>query len=149
VLGWLLARSPLGWVALIIIVALRAVALAPSYGTSPENWQAATAYVTAAERPGDCLAFYPLDARMPFAYYAHEPVRPYVERYETPRLPSGCHRVWLVVSHQGLPNGTATARAHFSRYVALRTSLTRRYARHAVRAFGYASVIWVELFSGP
>jgi hypothetical protein len=130
------------------VLALRAVALVPSYGTSPEDWRAATAYVTSSERPGDCVAFYPLDAQMPFAYYAHDPIHPYVERYETPRLPAGCRRVWLVASHQGLPSGTASSRAHFARYVALRTALTRKYARHATREFGYASIIWVELFYG-
>ncbi len=148
-LGWLLTRTRAGWIALALVLALRAVALAPSYGTSPENWRAATAYVTASKRAGDCVAFYPLDARMPFAYYANQPVQPYIERYETPRLPLGCPRVWLIVSHQGLPSGTAAARAHFTRYVILRNALTRRYARHTVRAFGYASVIWVELFYGP
>jgi mannosyltransferase len=146
--GWLVARSRIGWVALAVVLALRAVALAPSYGTSPENWRAATAYVTASERPGDCVAFYPLDAHMPFAYYAHEPIRPYVERYEAPRLPSSCRRVWLVASHQGLRSGTASSRAHFARYVAVRNALTRKYATHRTRAFGYASVIWVELFYG-
>ena len=147
-LGWLVARHPSGWIVLAVVLALRAVALVPSYGTSPENWRAATAYVIASERPSDCVAFYPLDAQMPFAYYAHEPIQPYVERYETPRLPAGCRRVWLVASHQGLPTGTATSRAHFARYVALRMALTRRYARHATRAFGYASIIWVEVFYG-
>jgi hypothetical protein len=145
-LGWLLAQSRLGWVVLAAVLALRVAALAPSYGTSPEDWRAATAYVTASLRPGDCLAFYPLDARMPFAYYAGQPVKPYVERYETPRLPSGCRRVWLVASHQGLPGGTAASRAHFAQYVAVRRSLTRTYPRHVTRSFGYASVIWVERF---
>jgi mannosyltransferase len=147
-LGWLVARTWIGWVAVAVVLALRVVALAPSYGTSPENWRAATAYVTGSERPGDCVAFYPLDAQMPFAYYAHEPIRPYVERYETPRVPGSCRRLWLVASHQGLPSGTATSRAHFFRYAALRRRLTREYARHSTRAFGYASVIWVELFYG-
>jgi mannosyltransferase len=146
--GWLVARTPIGWVAVAVVLALRVVALAPSYGTSPEDWRAATAFVTASERPGDCVAFYPLDARMPFAYYSGDPVKPYVERYETPRLPAGCRRVWLVASHQGLPSGTATSRAHYSRYVAVRRALTRAYAGHRTRAFGYASVIWVELFYG-
>ena len=146
--GWLVARTRLGWVAVAVVLALRVVALAPSYGTSPENWRAATAFLTASERPGDCVAFYPLDARMPFAYYAGQPVRPYIERYETPRLPDGCRRVWLVASHQGLPSGTATARAHFARYAALQRALRRRYGRGKTRAFGYASVIWVERF-GP
>ncbi|MGN6872226.1 MAG: glycosyltransferase family 39 protein [Solirubrobacteraceae bacterium] len=146
--GWLVARTRFGWVAVAVVLALRVVALAPSYGTSPEDWRAATAFVTGAERPGDCVAFYPLDARMPFAYYAGQPVAPYVERYETPRLPPGCRRVWLVASHQGLPSGNAASRAHFARYVTLRTALTRAYARHATHSFGYASVIWVELFYG-
>ena len=147
-LAWLLARSRTGWVAVAILIALRAAALVPSYGVSPENWRAATAYVLHGERPGDCLAFYPLDARMPFAYYADQPVVPYVERYEAPRLPSGCRRVWLAVSHQGQPNGPAGSRAHYARYVALRDTLAREYGQPSTRAFGYASVIWVQRF-GP
>ncbi len=99
-----------------------------------------------AARPGDCIAFYPLDASMPFDYYAHRPVQPHVEQYETPAVPAGCPRVWLVASHQGLPTGTAASRAHYARYVAVRTSLARRYPFHTTRSFGYASVIWVELF---
>jgi mannosyltransferase len=146
-LGWLLARARIGWVVLGVVLVLRVVALAPSYGTSPENWRAATAYVTASERPGDCVAFYPLDARMPFAYYSGQPVKPYVERYDTPSLSSRCRRVWLVASHQGLPSGTASSRAHFARYVAVRSALKRDYGAGTTRAFGYASVIWVELFS--
>jgi hypothetical protein len=146
--GWVVVRARLGWVALAVVLALRVVVLVPSYGTSPENWRAATNFVTASQRPGDCVAFYPLDARMPFAYYAGQAIRPYIERYETPGLPAGCRRVWLVASHQGLPSGTAASKRHFTRYVALRRSLARVYPRHATRAFGYASVIWVELF-GP
>ena len=65
-LAWVLLRSSLppvaAWLAVGVLIALRAVALAPSYGTSPENWRAATAYVLHASRPGDCVAFYPLDA---------------------------------------------------------------------------------------
>jgi mannosyltransferase len=147
-LGWLVARTWIGWVAVAVVLILRVVALVPSYGTSPENWRAATAFVTASERPGDCVAFYPLDARMPFAYYAGQAVRPYIERYETPRVPRTCRRVWLVASHQGLPSGTATARAHFARYAVLQRALRHRYGRGKTRAFGYASVIWVERF-GP
>jgi mannosyltransferase len=146
-LGWVLARARIGWLVLAVVLALRVVALAPSYGTSPENWRAATAYVTASGRPGDCLAFYPLDARMPFAYYSGQPVKPYIERYDTPSLPADCRRVWLVASHQGLPSGTASSRAHFARYVALRGQLAQAYPRRTTRAFGYASIIWVELFS--
>jgi hypothetical protein len=147
-LGWLLGRSRVGWVVVAILIGLRAVALVPSYGVSPENWRAATAYVLRGERPGDCVAFYPLDGKMPFAYYAGQPVKPYVERYETPQVPSGCSRVWLVASHQGQPNGPAVSREHFARYVALRDELTRRFGPSTARSFGYASVIWVERF-GP
>jgi hypothetical protein len=119
----------------------------PSYGTSPENWRAATAYVLNAARPGDCTVFYPLDAQMPFNYYAGRPMKPHVEQYQTPQLPAlGCARVWLVASHQGLPNGTAPSRAHYARYVALRSALAREYPGQTTRKFGYASVIWVELF---
>ncbi|HUJ35943.1 MAG TPA: glycosyltransferase family 39 protein [Solirubrobacteraceae bacterium] len=150
-LGWVIMTSRLppapAWLAVAVLIALRAVALAPSYGTSPENWRAATAYVLAASRPGDCIAFYPLDASMPFDYYAHRPVRPHVEQYERPAVPTGCPRVWLVASHQGLPTGTAASRAHYKRYLALRAALARRYPHHSTRAFGYASVIWVELLA--
>jgi mannosyltransferase len=144
--GWIIISSRLAWVALAVLIGLRAVALAPSYGTSPENWRAATAYVLHAQRPGDCVAFYPLDGRMPFAYYAHQPIKPYIERYDTPQVPAGCARVWLVASHQGQPTGTSGSRAHYARYVALRSSLARRYGPATTRSFGYASVIWVQRF---
>jgi mannosyltransferase len=147
-LGGAIAQSRFAWPVLVALIALRAVVLVPSYGTSPENWRAATAYVVRGERPGDCVVFYPQDARMPFAYYSHQPVKPYVERYEMPRVRSGCARVWLVASHQGLPSGTTVTRAHFARFAALRASLARRYARRSTTSFGYASVIWVELFYG-
>jgi mannosyltransferase len=146
-LGWLLGRSRLGWAAVVILIGLRVAALVPSYGVSPEDWRAATAYVLAAERPGDCVAFYPLDGKMPFAYYAGQPVRPYVERYEPPRPSSRCARVWLVASHQGQPDGPAASRAHYAQYAALQDGLARRYARSTTRSFGYASVIWVQLFT--
>ncbi|MBV9466203.1 MAG: hypothetical protein JO169_08810, partial [Solirubrobacterales bacterium] len=128
--------------------AARVVVLAPSYGTSPEDWRAATAYVLGSERPGDCRVFYPQDARMPFAYYAGESLQPYIERYETPRIPAGCARVWLVVSHQGQPSGPPAVRTHYARYVALQAALGREYAHQRTRVFGYASKIWVELFYG-
>ncbi|HUA06960.1 MAG TPA: glycosyltransferase family 39 protein [Solirubrobacteraceae bacterium] len=150
-LGWVImssrAASTVAWLAVAALIALRLIVLVPAYGTSPENWRAATAYVLASSRPGDCVAFYPLDASMPFDYYAGRPVQPHVEQYVKPTVPSGCPRVWLVASHQGLPSGTAASRAHYSRYVSVREALAREYPRRRVRAFGYASVIWVELFS--
>ena len=74
------------------------------------------------------------------------PVKPYVERYETPRVPEGCARVWLVASHQGQPYGPGTSRAHYETYVALRRELARRYGKPTARSFGYASRIWVQLY---
>ena len=148
-LGWLLARSRAGWAIVAVLLALRVVALVPSYGVSPEDWRAATAYVLHGERAGDCVAFYPLDGEMPFAYYAGLPVKPYVERYETPRPPSECGRVWLVASHQGQPDGPSLSRQHYTTYVALRRALARSYGRSTTRSFGYASRIWVQLFSRP
>jgi len=148
--GWVIMSMPgrLAWPALALLLAARAVALVPSYGVSPENWRSAAAYVAGAQRPGDCLAFYPLDARMPFAYYTGQPVTPYVERYDTPALPAGCSRVWLVASHEGQPDGPPVSREHYGRFVALRSELTREYGPPRTRSFGYASVIWVEVF-GP
>ena len=55
--------------AFVVLVGLRAVALGASYGVSPEPWQQTTAYVLARAQPGDCIAFYPEDARMAFQYY--------------------------------------------------------------------------------
>jgi hypothetical protein len=52
-----------------------------------------------------------------------------------------------VASHQGLPTGTAASRAHHAGYVAVRDELARRYPNHSTRSFGYASVIWVDLFT--
>ncbi len=151
-LGWVIMSSRripplLAWLAVAALIALRLVVLVPSYGTSPENWRAATAYVLNAARPGDCTVFYPRDAQMPFNYYAGRPVKPFIERYDSPRVPSGCLRVWLIASHQGLPTGTAASRVHYARYVALRSALAREYPRNSTKSFGYASVIWVELLS--
>lgn len=147
-LGWVIAQSRFAWPVLAVLIALRAVALVPSYGTSPEDWRAATAYVLASQRPGDCRAFYPQDARMPFAYYSGQPVQPYIERYQTPQIPAGCARVWLLVSHEGQSTGPPAVRAHYSRYLALRAALHREYAHQRTRRFGYASKVWVELFYG-
>jgi mannosyltransferase len=115
-MAWVLlrgnTRAYLGLAALGGLLLLRALQLAPSYGVSPENWKAAERYVSEHTRPGDCIAFYPLDGRMPFDYYVRagesaagapvmstgvrvprpvEPARlpwsstpPFVEDYQTP-----------------------------------------------------------------
>ncbi|MHB8660155.1 MAG: glycosyltransferase family 39 protein [Solirubrobacteraceae bacterium] len=82
-LGWAVMhpRLPgvLAWTGLTGLIALRALQLAPSYGVSPENWQAAVRYVggragdgaggRAGDRIASCVAFYPADDRMAFDYY--------------------------------------------------------------------------------
>ena len=175
-LGWglTLPQLPrvLGWTLVAGFIALRAAALVPSYGISPEDWRGATAYVLAHARPGDCLAFYPSDGRMAFQYYigtqaatvARAPrsvlpvaawgeVKPFVEDYATlptstvATLPATCPRLWLVSSHEGQPGGPAESQVNYDRYLALRAELARAYARRAGARFGYAALIRVELFS--
>jgi hypothetical protein len=162
------APAALSWVALAVLLVLRAIQLAPSYGVSPENWRAASDYVRARTEPADCIAFYPADGRMAFAYYlgtgAAGPVsilpavpwsqvKPYVEDYATipspelSELPSRCPRLWLVSSHEGQASGPATSRANLARFDALRTALEREYRTVARASFGYASPVNVELLA--
>lgn len=160
-------------IAVVAVVALRALQVAPSYSASPEPWSTVTSRVLAAARPGDCIAFYPEDGRNAFEYYVGSAtsadrtaprsilpalpwgtVRPYVERYATlspAQLASraaGCRRVWYVSSHEGQPNGPAQARANRRRYFQLQAELVRRYGFAPVAAYGYASTIHVQLFAG-
>lgn len=158
---------PASWALLVALIALRAVPLADSYGVSPENSKAATAYVLARAQPGDCIAFYPSDARMGFAYYlgagagrAPRPVlpaapwgalRPYVEDYATlspvqlSALPRQCPRLWLVSTHEGDPIGPTGSRANYARFIALRSALDREYPARQDASFGYAAAIRVRL----
>jgi mannosyltransferase len=158
---------------LLVLAVLRVLALAPTYGVSPEDWQQATGYVLAHSQPGDCTAFYPLDARVTFEYYvgregavARAPrsvlpavrwgvVKPYVEDYATlsaarvSAVAADCRRLWLVSSHAGQANGpSARSRGNWSRFVALRASLERAYRSHTHVRFSYAAVINVDLFTG-
>jgi 4-amino-4-deoxy-L-arabinose transferase-like glycosyltransferase len=154
----------------ITLLTLRAVQLSPSYGVSTEPWRAATQEIVRLTTPGDCVAFYPLDSRMPFRYYlpAGEPlprpvlpavpwsqVRPYVEDYATlsqgqiARLPSQCRRVWLVASHQGHHDGTSIGTTHYNRYVSLKDAIGRQYHQSVTATYGAASIITINLFSGP
>jgi hypothetical protein len=154
----------------IALLTLRAIQLGPAYGVSTEPWRTVTNQVLGLSRPGDCIAFYPLDSRMAFRYYlpagrvAPTPIlpttpwgeiRPYVEAYATlspsqlRRLPGQCNRIWLVSSHQGRNDGTTIGSAHFNRFVALKTGIEREYRQSATATYGAASIISVELFSGP
>ena len=164
--------SLISWSALATLVALRALQLAPSYGVSPEDWRGATALVIARAQPGDCIAFYPSDGRMAFAYYldagpravtiAPRPVlpalpwdedKPFVEDYaglsssQLVRLPSVCARLWVVSSHEGQRDGPPRSRANLASYLRLQAALARAYAGRVQRSFGYASPVRVELFA--
>ena len=112
-----------------MVLAARAIPVVRAANVSPEPWQAVTADVLAQARPGDCVTFYPADARMAFQYYVgtgaatrRAPrsvlpvipwgvVRPFVEDYAIPspaalaRRTAGCERMWLVSSHEGQANG--------------------------------------------
>jgi mannosyltransferase len=150
------------------LLSLRALQVAPSYGKSSEPWRAATQYVVGHSRPSDCVAFYPLDVRMPFRYYLGasasrlvpvlpslpwSEVRPYVEQYQVPSASSlaalarGCPRVWLVSSHAGEADGPSVSRANLSRYLSLQGQLGSHYPSLSTTRFGYAGLISVTLFS--
>jgi hypothetical protein len=158
--------------ALVALVALRALQVGASYGVSPEPWRQVTAYVQANARPGDCIAFYPLDGRMAFQYYigtkqvadANAPrsilpvaswgtVTPYVEQYATlspaqiAQRTTDCRRVWFVSSHEGQLDGPAQSLANRARYVTLRERLTRQFGHAPIKQFGYAAAIHVQLLA--
>jgi hypothetical protein len=161
-----------GPAALLVLVILRGLQVSASYGVSPEPWRQAAAYVQARARPGDCIAFYPLDGRMAFQYYVgtdrsaddHAPrsilpvvswgvVHPYVERYDmlTPgqiaRRLSGCRRLWFVSSHEGQLDGPAQSLANRARYVQLRGRLTHAVGHAPIKQFGYAAAVHVQLLA--
>ncbi|HTX46353.1 MAG TPA: glycosyltransferase family 39 protein [Solirubrobacteraceae bacterium] len=158
--------------ALVALLVLRLLALAPTYGVSPEDWQQATAYVIARAQPRDCAVFYPLDARMAFEYYVARDgarsraprsvlpvlpwgvVKPYVEDYATlpagrvPAIAASCSRLWLISSHEGQPHGpSARSRANWSEFLMLRALLERAYRSHVRVQFSYAATIHVDLLS--
>ncbi len=156
-------------VGVALVLALRALQVAPAYGVSPEPWSAVTARVLAQARPGDCIAFYPLDSRMAFQYYvARTPggpqraprsilpeiswrqVKSYVEDYRTlsaaqvARRVVACRRLWLVSSHEGQPDGPALARAHRNEYFRFDATLQAMFGLSPVQSDGYASTIHVQ-----
>ncbi|HET8978871.1 MAG TPA: glycosyltransferase family 39 protein [Solirubrobacteraceae bacterium] len=160
-------------VALVALLAVRSLQLAPSYGVSPEPWAAVTHEVLAQSRPGDCVTFYPEDARMAFQYYVgtgaaadrRAPrsilpvirwgvVKPFVENYATLTLPqiarraATCRRMWFISSHEGQPNGPLVSRMHRARYFRLDVALERLFGLAPVQKHGYASIIHVQLLPG-
>jgi len=153
-------------------VGFRAAQLVPSYGVSPENWNAVTLRVLQHAEPGDCIGFYPSDGRMAFLYYLDHfpsitphvprPVLPatpfsenvpYVERYATlpdtslERIAASCPRLWLVVSHQGSATGTATSQRNYRTYLRLAGEFETRYPSTTIYTRGWASPISIWLYA--
>jgi mannosyltransferase len=156
------------WTVFALLLVARLVPVLALYGVSPEDWKSVTAYVQARSRRGDCVAFYPSDARMAFEYYLRDgapipipvlptlpfgTVRPFVEDYrslsvvQVREFARGCSRLWLVSSHSGQSDGPPASRANRARYLALRGALRGSYTGRLVRKFGYAAVIRVDLFA--
>jgi hypothetical protein len=81
-------------------------------------------------------------------------VKPYVERYVTlspaqiSRRAAGCRRLWFVTSHEGQPDGGPQSLVHMARFHQLRARLERQFGTAAVRQFGYAAAIHVQLLPG-
>jgi mannosyltransferase len=163
-------RTALGLLAVALL--LRGAQVIPSYGSSPEPWQQASAMVLKEARPGDCIAFYPLDGRMAFQYYfarsrdGHAPseilpIAPwystqiFVERYyvlspaQIAYRGRGCRRLWFVTSHEGQRDGPAASREHFMRFKVLSARLEHAFGNAPVRKLGYAAAIHIQLLPGP
>ena len=165
-------QRALATLGVVVVVGLRALQVVPAYGVSPEPWSTVTAKVLSESRPGDCIAFYPLDGRMAFQYYtARTPggiqraprsilpiipwsrVKSYVEEYATlsptqvARRTGACDRLWLVSSHEGQPDGPVLSRAHRTAYFRLDAALQAMFGLAPVHSYGYASTIHVQLLT--
>lgn len=164
----------LGPALLVVLIGGRALQLAPSYGVSPEPWQQASAYVLGRARPGDCVAFYPLDGRMAFQYYVgtspsadrraprsilpvlpwgevHSDVEAYVTltRTQIAQRAAGCRRMWFVSSHEGQADGPARSRANRAEFFELRRRLESEFGKGPITQLGYASAVHVQLLAHP
>lgn len=164
----------LAGIGLVLALFIRVVPLAAAYGVSPEPWAAVSARVLAQSRPGDCVAFYPEDARNVFRWYltrAAPGVRrrapravlpavgwsattPFVEIYRTlpagqiSALRAGCSRMWLVSSHEGQQAGPPQAIAHRRQWLGFRARLQDVFGRGPRSTDGWAGAIHVELMGG-
>ena len=178
--AWLLTRPQvkplLGGAAVAVILALRLMQVIPSYGASPEPWNAATAYALRAAPAGrtTCVVFYAQDGREVFDYYkqamqrsahgtatrlapvlpslAWSRVKPFIEQYrgldaaQQSAVAARCPTLLLISSHPGQSNGTPRSLANLHRYRRIVGGFTRDYAHYSLRTFGWASPIHVYLF---
>lgn len=174
-LAWGALRTGLpaavAWASLAVLALLRLAQIWPTYGVPTENWTQVTSHVLVRARPGDCIAFYPADNRMPFDYYVkHRPagtttavvprpvlpsapfseVKPYVEDYTMPPVatvrhyPEECPVLWLVSSHAGSATGPASSRQHLDDFRTLLRALKAEYPEHTWFAAhpGLAIGVW-------
>ncbi len=158
----------------LVILGLRLASLVPTYGVSPENWEEPTAYLASHAQPGDCVAFYPADVRTLVVYYMQKnagkdaraeqllkPILPttplskmpsYVEDYYTLTAKqistdsSFCKRMWLISSHQGVPDSTHTSDVNYQRFVELYTNMKKEYPQMGNSVFGWSAPVNVTLF---
>jgi hypothetical protein len=178
--AWLLLRPQvmplLGGAAVAVILVLRLLQVIPSYGASPEPWNAATAYALRAAPTGKttCVVFYAQDGREVFDYYkrvaglseTEQPptlrpllpslpwnqIKPFVEQYrgldsaQQSAIAARCPSLMLIASHPGQSNGTHQSLVNLHRYQRMVRGFTRDYDHHTLRTFGWASPIRVYLF---
>ena len=159
----------------LVLVVLRGAQVVPAYAVSPEPWQQAAAQVLQRTRPGDCIAFYPLDARMAFQYFFSRMSTPgfgapreilpdrargprrrssWSATTPSPRLRSpGARRVAAGCGSSPATRASATARpdhATTARASCRCACASRMFSvtRH-VDQLGYAAAIHVQLLPGP
>jgi mannosyltransferase len=150
----------IGAAAVAALLVLRFVQIPPAYGVDFEDWKDPTAFVLDQTRPGDCIAFYVLDGRMPFEYYLRQgPPRKVLPRPVLPALPwtanpievevdtpiaasalpglvAGCPRLFLVASHDGFVNGSPNQRTTYADYHRMLGELAADYPSVLKTAFG-------------
>jgi mannosyltransferase len=162
-----------GWAVVLVLVGLRAAQVWPTYGVDVEDWPAATRSVLAGARPGDCIAFYPGDARMAFTYYLPRvrtaaevvprpvfprlgfgEVRPFVEDYTAPTAAAlqadarSCRSIWFVSSHAGNSGGPPLSRQHVAEYWRIAGQLQTEFARTTKRVIPAHTAVAVWHFWG-
>lgn len=154
----------LGGAAVVALLVLRFVQIPSAYGRPFEDWKSPTAFVLGQARPGDCVAFYVDDGRMPFEYYLRQgPPRTVLPKPVLPALPwtdnpvevevntpispaalpgvvAGCPRLFLVASHDGFTTGSPNQRTTYADYHRMLGELAADYPSVHQTVFGPVTV---------